>query len=85
MAKTIYAIRDNKVGTYFPPNFSDHLTQLTRALQELVINKSEHQFHKYPGDFELFELGSYDENTAKIGQLQDPKFIMTLSELQQGE
>lgn len=90
--KIIYAIRDKKMGTHFPPMYASHITELTRALTE-IVNNSEHQFGKYSTDFELYQLGEFNEQTAEIKftktnqatleieSLNKPEFIMDLSQL----
>lgn len=79
--KKIYTIRDKKLGTYFPPNYANHETELTRALSEIVQTKPEHQFAKYSTDFELYEIGTFNESTGKIIPFDAEKFVLTLSEL----
>lgn len=80
MNKKLYTIRDNKIGTYLAPTSADHEFQLTRTLSEIVLNK-DHNFGKYPSDYELHELGEFNVETAEITLLDKPKFILTLNEL----
>lgn len=77
----IYTIRDKKVGTYFPPTYNAHLASLQRALQE-VCNDPQHNFHKHASDFELYELGKFDENTGEILAHEKPLFLQNLTEFQ---
>jgi len=46
-----------------PPFYFKTAGQATRAFEE-SCNDPQHQFNKHPEDFTLFELGTYDDNTA---------------------
>ncbi len=79
--KKIFTVKDIKVGTFFPPNFATHQTELTRALSEIVNqDPPQHQFAKYPQDFELYEIGEFNESLGTITN-KDKIFVMNLPEL----
>lgn len=83
MHKKIFIVKDIKLGTYFTPSYAEHQTELTRALSEIVnapTIKDSHQFTKYPQDFELFEIGTYNKQTGEI-TTNDKKFILNFTEL----
>lgn len=79
--KTIFVIHDKKVGTYFNPTFTSHLTELTRGLTEIVMKNGDHNFNKYPEDFDLYSIGTYDETLGKLTILPDKIFHLNLKEL----
>mgnify|MGYP000620660398 CR=1 FL=1 len=81
MEKKIYSIRDNKVGTFSPPTHASHETELTRVLSEIVQCQTEHNFHKYPQDYELFQLGTFNEETGKLKVFDEKLFILNLTDL----
>lgn len=58
-------VHDSKVGAYLQPFFMRSKGEATREW-ESVVNNPETQFHKYPGDFTLFEIGIFDEETGNI-------------------
>lgn len=80
--KSIYTVFDKKVGTYFPPQYADHVVQLQRSLQELLQEKN-NNLAKFPTDFELYELGKWDENTGEILVHDKPIFILNIDSLNQ--
>ena len=70
----VFTIFDSKVGAYLPPMFFRSRGEAIRVFETLT-NESGHQFNKYPGDYSLFELGDYDDLTAKFVLLPTPTSI----------
>lgn len=59
----IFTIHDTKAETFLPPiNFRNNGEAL-RAF-ETTVNDDKTQFHAYPEDYNLIQIGSYDENTG---------------------
>lgn len=79
----LYSIRDTKMLTYAPPVPAPNIAVLTRDLTE-IVNNPEHKFSKHATDFELFELGTYNDTNGQITPYDKPNFILTLSELKAG-
>lgn len=61
----IYCVYDCKVESYGTPFFFKTKGDALRGFSE-VANDLKTQIGKYPQDFTLFELGSYDELTGKF-------------------
>jgi len=80
--KTIFAVKDNKVGTYGNPFFCDHEVIAIREAT-IAVNDIKTQLNKYPQDFDLYRLGQW-ENSGKITS-QDPVFILSLASLLEKE
>lgn len=59
----VFTIYDCKAEMYLPPFYFKTAGQATRAFEE-SCNDPQHQFHKHPEDYTLFELGTYDDNSA---------------------
>lgn len=75
----LYTVRDKKQNMYFAPTCSINLTQISRALTE-VVNDPSHTFNKYTSDFELFRVGTFDQETGIL--VGNPEvFVMNLTEL----
>lgn len=70
------------------PMFPEHLTQVTRDLQE-VVHDGKSVLSKFPEDFVLYQLGTWEESTGKFDLLEKEQHILNISELimkpQQGE
>jgi len=63
----IFTVYDSKAEAYLQPFF---LKTKAMAIREITdaANNPEHQFGKYPQDYVLFHIGSYNEDTATITQ-----------------
>jgi len=48
--------------------------QAIRGFSDLVQDKSS-SVNKHPGDYKLYELAKYDDNTGKFTSLPQPEFI----------
>lgn len=59
----IFTVYDTKAEAYLTPFY---LKTKGLAVREITtcVNNPEHQFAKYPHDYVLFHLGTYDEDTA---------------------
>jgi hypothetical protein len=65
MINKIYSIYDCKVEAYLQPFFLKSKGEAIRGFTELS-NDDKTNIAKYPEDFTLFELGSYDDANAKF-------------------
>ena len=61
----IYTVRDTKSGLYSAPFFQLNDEMAIRAWFGAVINK-ETLFAQHPGDFDLYRIGKWDEESAVI-------------------
>ena len=75
-----YSIFDKKAGTYSNPVFCVSQGVALRMLMDLVSDQRT-SIAKYPSDFALYEVGSFDEvsgsllPTTENGSIVPPKFI----------
>ena len=60
-----FTVYDSKAEAFLQPFFMQSKGAAIRGFTELVNDKN-HSFGKYPGDYTLFELGSFDEQTGKF-------------------
>lgn len=67
MKLKIYVVYDSKAEAYMQPFFMRSRGEALRGWQD-ACNDTKTQFNKFPEDFTLFEIGEYDELTAKIIQ-----------------
>jgi hypothetical protein len=70
----VFTIFDSKVGAYLNPFFMRSKGEAIRALT-ISVNNSDHDFAKFPEDYTLFELGDYEEETAKFNLYPTPTSI----------
>lgn len=75
----IFSVHDCKAEAYLPPIFMKTKAEAIRAFQT-TVESFDSQFHKYPADFTLVELGEFDETTAAISALDIPLILANASE-----
>lgn len=59
MNEEMFTVYDSAARRYLQPFFAPTLEVAIRMFRELA-NKQEHQFGKYPSDYELRHIGSFD-------------------------
>lgn len=65
MTNKIFTVYDSKVEAYLTPFTMRTLGEAVRAFTELV-NDPKTQFNKYPGDYTLFEIATFNLDTGTI-------------------
>lgn len=61
----VFAIYDSKAQAYYPPFFQATVGLATRIFGDMA-NNPESTVGRYPADYTLFEIGTYDDQTAKM-------------------
>lgn len=80
MEKNLYSIFDKKSGTYMQPFVELTDGTATRQCMDLLANPNT-PFAKFPDDFTLMRIGSWDEIEGKPKGQIPPEFIVELSSL----
>lgn len=76
MLYSMVCIRDSAVSAYMPPFFVAHVGQAIRGFADQVNkNEPENQLYAHSDDFELYELGSFDDSSATVSQLESPRLL----------
>lgn len=65
MKLLIFSVHDSKAGAFIAPYYAGTFSTGIRAFQN-ACNDPNSIFCTNPGDFTLFELGTFDPETAKI-------------------
>lgn len=65
MKLNIYSIYDVKIAAFSQPYYSHTNGSALRAFADHV-NDPQSQPNKHPEDYQLFHLGSFDDNTGEI-------------------
>ena len=77
MKHAMMVVRDIKVEAYGQPFCTPSVGIGIRSFTDAVNNpQKDSDISKHPGDFDLFHLGNYDDNTGQIEQFQMPKHIL---------
>lgn len=79
MIKNLYSVYDKKTDSYSPPMESNNDEEMMRTIASDMGNENS-LLHKFPTDFELHIVGSWDNTRGKV-VLRDKKLICTLIEL----
>lgn len=77
----IMSVRDGKAGIYLKPQFYLHLGQAMRDWDSLV-NEPGSVFAKFPEDFTLFEMGTFDDENGQIQVHTVPMQLSSAREVQ---
>lgn len=76
MIKLAFSVYDNKAMTYSNPfyslNIPTAIRDFTSACRDVSLD-----LHKYPEDFTLQYLGTFDDANGKLISLQNPEPIIT--------
>lgn len=64
MLLKMFCVFDSKIGAYMQPFFLRSKGEALRSFTE-AVNDPKTSFFKHPGDYTLFEIGEYSEETGK--------------------
>ena len=65
MLKKIYTVYDHAAKAYMQPFFQDTAGMEIRGFTE-VANDPEHSIGKYPSEYTLYHIGTYDDQNGHI-------------------
>lgn len=68
MIHRLFTIFDDKAEAYLPPFVLPGKGMAMRVFGDCV-NSKDHQFGAHPEDYTLFDIGSFDDKTGIIGEL----------------
>lgn len=69
MIQKIFTVFDQKAKAYLPPWFMGQVGQATRVFGD-CCSSLDHQFGVHPEDYELYEIGEFDDNIGKLKPYQ---------------
>jgi len=65
MTLKIFTVYDLKSETYLPPFCMRSKGEALRSWQT-IVNDDQSNFSKFPADFTLYEIGSFDDNSGEL-------------------
>lgn len=80
MIREVYTVCDTKVGTYLAPFYVMNEPHALRCLANSLLDEDS-ELCRYSVDFDLFYLGTYDDQKAKFELISAPRHITKLSDL----
>ncbi len=69
MKLKVFSIYDSKAEAFIQPFYSQTTGTAVRSFEQ-ACNDRASDFNKFAGDYTLFELGEFDQNTAEFTPLQ---------------
>jgi hypothetical protein len=77
MKQIICTVYDRAAETYGRPMFVPSIGVAIRSFtDEINRNHGDNQLFNHPDDFDLYELGEYDDQTSRITTLDLPKVLI---------
>ncbi|QXP08398.1 MAG: nonstructural protein [Arizlama microvirus] len=76
MILSIFAVKDNKASCYNRPFAEINVLNAVRGLS-VAVNNQESQIMHFPEDFDLYQIGTFDDVTGKTDVFANPKFIQS--------
>ncbi|AXH74319.1 MAG: nonstructural protein [Microviridae sp.] len=81
--KVIVALKDTAARVFGTPFFVQAAAQAVRSLRDEVNSgKAESDLARHPSDFELYDIGSYDEDSGVI-TMREPSLICRAKDLKE--
>lgn len=80
MQLSMYSIRDAKAGFYHHPIFEKHNGEALESFTQLA-NDPKTPVCKYPEDYDLYYLGTYDDHTGLVQSLPTPEHVQKAVQL----
>lgn len=81
MIKHIYSIRDVKLSIFNLPFYSDSAIMATRQVKMSMLTSPDLLLVRFPSDYELYELGTYEDICGTLTMHDTRKFICHIKTL----
>ena len=75
MTLKLFSIRDQKSEAFGTPFYQATHGEAERNFRTLV-NDNKSTVSQYPDDFDLYYLGTFDDNTGKVQTLDTPQHVI---------
>ena len=76
MKTKMYSIFDKQACYYCPPFFAKTDGEAQRLVYDAVVYGEENMLRKYPTDFSLCLIGSFDDSTGSFDSLIQPQVLL---------
>lgn len=65
----VFSVYDSKAKAFLQPFFCVNAAVAVRSF-ESAVNDQRHDFHRYAGDYTLFEIGEFHESEGRLVGLE---------------
>lgn len=79
--KMMYSFYDEKACFFLPPVVIENFASLSRSLRSAASENMDAPFVRYPSDFVIYEVGSFDELTGVVSGVSPPTRVATMAEV----
>nr|WAE43424.1 MAG: nonstructural protein [Microviridae sp.] len=79
--KQIYCVKDNKSGGYMTPVYNESLADAQRNFG-IASSNPETMLYMYPADWELWYLGTFNQDSGQFNQLEKPEYVCNAAQCQ---
>lgn len=80
MVLKMYCLYDRKTEFHHPPLYAHNTGHALRVFGDMFANP-QLPFGKHPEDYQVFEVGSFDDQTATVLPVERPHLIAAGTEL----
>lgn len=75
MQQKVFAIKDQKAEVFLQPFFRKTHGEAERDFRTLVADQKS-MINKYPDDYDLYFIGTYDDQEGAITRLDTPQHVI---------
>lgn len=76
----IYSVYDVKTAIYNVPMFAHNAGHVIRVFTDQCDNPDS-PYHAHPEDYQLFEVGGWDDHSGEIKTMAKPHLVITATEI----
>lgn len=76
METKMYSIRDKKSEIFHKPWHANSHGEAERKFKQVANDPKSDNIHDFPEDFDLYYLGTYNDNTGTMSPLDTPEHII---------
>lgn len=85
MEQKVFSVYDLKACAFMQPFFSVNSGSAMRAFGDVLVKEPGSVMAMHPEDYQLFELGTYDDNSGSLGSIVPAKMLCSLSDFVQAK
>lgn len=71
----MFSVFDKKAECFSPPFFLKATGLALRGFSDMINSGEQTQYSLHPEDFDLYELGLWDDETGKVEQYTEPRML----------
>lgn len=81
-SRLLFSVYDKQGDQYWPVITEKSRETAARAFTDAMMSGENELFSKWPADFTLFLVGSFDDETGLVTPLDKPELILTGEDIQ---